>query len=92
MFASGDGCKYTFLFKFSPCKKAVLMSIDFNWHSFEALVDNNTRRVSLEAVGDCFSNEVRASSSNPLATKRTFGSEPLLVFLKEHTHPAEIHF
>ena len=38
MFVSGGGCKYTFLFKFSPCKKAVLMSTDFN---FEAVVDNN---------------------------------------------------
>ena len=88
MFASGGGCKYTFLFRFSPCKKAV----DFNCHFFKAVVVNNTGRVSLEAVGDCFSDEVIASSSNPLATKRAFGSGPLLVSLKEHSHRTEIHF
>ena len=92
MFASGGGCKYTFLFKFSSCKKAGLMSIDFSCHSFEAVVDNSTSRVSLEAVGDCFSNQIRASSSNYLATKCAFGSGPLLVSIKERTHRNEIHF
>ena len=37
-------------------------------------------------VGDFFSHEVRASSSNPLATKHPFGS------LEEHAHRAKIHF
>ena len=43
-------------------------------------------------VGDFFSHEVRASSSNPLATKYPFGSGPLLASLEEHAHRAKIHF
>ena len=42
MFGFGGGCKYTFLFKFSPWKKAHLMSIYFNYYSFEGVVDNNS--------------------------------------------------
>ena len=67
------------------------MSFDFKCHFYEAVVDSNTWKVFLEAVGDCFSSEVR-ESSYPLAAKRPFCSGPVLVSLKEHTHCTEIHF
>ena len=52
--ASLGGNTYISLSKFSPCKKAALISIELNFHFFCAMILNTTCRVSFEHVGESF--------------------------------------
>ena len=63
----GGGFKYMPQIKFSPCRKAVLMSTDLTFQLLIIAV-NIVLRVSFDPVGDSFSEVFILSSLNPQAT------------------------
>ena len=80
------GITKSFLSISSPCKKAVLISMAFNFHFLCAINASIILRASLEQVGESFNISSLYISSKPWAT-------PILsMILKEQTHFSHINF
>ena len=90
--ASGGGLINISWVKRLPYQNAVLISIDCNFQSLCARIKNKEQKLSLEHVGDSFSNFVRQSSSNPLASSQAFGIIPSGVCFVVNTHCEEIYY
>ena len=71
--ASLVGKIYNSLSIFSPCKNAVLMSMEFRRHFFCAPINNTTRKISFQQVGESFKILSFDGSSKPLTTSLAFG-------------------
>ena len=89
--ASGGGLINISWVKRLPYKNAVLISIDCNFQSLCAHIKNKQQKLSLEHFGDSFSNFVRQSPSNPLASSQAFGIIPSGVCFVVNTHRKEIY-
>ena len=63
--ASLGGKIYNSLSIFSPCKNAVLISMEFRRHFFCAPINSTTRKVSFEQVGKSFKISSFDGSSKP---------------------------
>ena len=72
----------------SPCKKAVLISMAFNFHFFFGTINTNIiLRASLEQGGEFFN-----ISSKAFATNQSSATILLSMFLKDQTYFSDISF